>query len=78
MTREDKSVIHNKNAINELSKFTSSKKGSLMEKKNRTEFIKAISVNKRKQMCTWMTNKVRSFDIYGQKVNFTYKGHKSY
>lgn len=45
-----------------------SRGNSLMEKRKKTELLKAISINKKKKFCHKVHSTVRSFDIYGQQV----------
>lgn len=48
MNKEDKSDTHSEFSVNAIPILGSTRKGSLLEKRNRTELIKAISVNKKK------------------------------
>lgn len=55
-----------------------SKSSNIFGKKNKTEIIKALSVNKKKKCISKFSRGLKEFDEYGEKVEFTFKGKKHY
>lgn len=51
---------------------------SFMSKRKKTQILKAISRTKRKSCSHIVFKKWKSLDAYGKKVQFTFKGKKSY
>ncbi|TNV85024.1 hypothetical protein FGO68_gene16794 [Halteria grandinella] len=52
---------------------------TLIQKKNRTQLIKALAQTTAKDKCSHsFLGLIRSQDVFGQKVEFTYKGHRHY
>ncbi|CDW79323.1 UNKNOWN [Stylonychia lemnae] len=55
-----------------------SNNSSFMDKRKKTQILKAITAN-RKQKCNHsFFKKFKNVDVYGQKIQFTYKGKMSY
>ena len=51
----------------------------LTGKKNRTDLVKALASNNQKDKCSMkMKNYWRSLDVFGEKVEFTFKGKRTY
>ncbi|TNV84899.1 hypothetical protein FGO68_gene5340 [Halteria grandinella] len=51
----------------------------LTGKKNRTDLVKALANNNRQDKCSLkMKNYWRSLDVFGEKVEFTFKGKRTY
>lgn len=51
----------------------------MIQKKNRTQLIKALAQTTAKDKCSHnFIGLIRSQDVFGQKVEFTYKGHRHY
>jgi hypothetical protein len=59
-------------------KISEPSSNGLSSKKNKTNLLKSISTNKRDR-CTHKFNGYwRSLDVFGERVEFTFKGKRSY
>jgi hypothetical protein len=49
-----------------------------MEKKNKTDLVRALSTNKSDRFKSLWIDRWKSFDMFGQRVEFTFKGKRTY
>ena len=51
---------------------------SLTSARNKTQLMKAMSAKKNKRWFTKVAGSFKSLDVYGERIEFTYKGQKTY
>jgi hypothetical protein len=51
---------------------------NLVHTRKRTQLLRALSISKKEKWTKTFLNFWKSLDIYGEKIELTYKGRKSY